>query len=101
MPIFIFSLEFRSSPPLAPPSLQNQNSKSTSKDDSLGTSSVGGGRFTRQIPRARPARLRRSRLRMSPILASSLGLNRIKMRSGPLLHESLFGFRGDKGSALA
>ncbi|RXH99652.1 hypothetical protein DVH24_021454 [Malus domestica] len=57
--------------------------------------------FTRQILRAQPARLRKSRLRMSPILASSLGLNRIKMRSGPLLHESLFGFRGDKGSALA
>lgn len=38
---------------------------------------------------------------MSPILASSLGLNRIKTRSGPLPQESFFGFRGgDKGSAL-
>ncbi|KAB2635643.1 hypothetical protein D8674_026177 [Pyrus ussuriensis x Pyrus communis] len=72
MPIFILSLEFRSSPPLAPPSLQNQNSKSTSKDDSLGTSSGGGG-----------------------------GFNRIKMRSGPLPYESLFGFSGDKGPILA
>lgn len=36
---------------------------------------------------------------VSPILASSLGLNRIKTRSGPLPQESFFGFRGDKGSA--
>ncbi|GFZ03431.1 protein kinase superfamily protein [Actinidia rufa] len=34
---------------------------------------------------------------VSPILASSLGLNRIKTRSGPLPQESFFGFRGDKG----
>ncbi|KAM1026602.1 hypothetical protein ACFX2I_039445 [Malus domestica] len=38
---------------------------------------------------------------VSPILASSLGLNRIKTRSGPLPQESFFGYRGDKGSALA
>lgn len=37
---------------------------------------------------------------VSPILASSLGLNRIKTRSGPLPQESFFGFRGDKGSGL-
>lgn len=37
---------------------------------------------------------------VSPILASSLGLNRIKTRSGPLPQESFFGFRGDKGSNL-
>ncbi|RVX17838.1 hypothetical protein CK203_004167 [Vitis vinifera] len=38
---------------------------------------------------------------VSPILASSLGLHRIKTtRSGPLPQESFFGFRGDKGSAL-
>ncbi|PON60717.1 cGMP-dependent kinase [Trema orientale] len=37
---------------------------------------------------------------VSPILASSLGLNRIKTRSGPLPQESFFGFRGDKVSAL-
>ncbi|BFG33212.1 hypothetical protein CerSpe_194860 [Prunus speciosa] len=37
---------------------------------------------------------------VSPILASSLGLNRIKTRSGPLPQESFFGFRGDKGSSL-
>ncbi|KAG6675933.1 hypothetical protein I3842_15G129800 [Carya illinoinensis] len=38
---------------------------------------------------------------VSPILASSLGLNRIKTRSGPLPQESFFGFRSsDKGSAL-
>ncbi|RDX72955.1 putative serine/threonine protein kinase IREH1, partial [Mucuna pruriens] len=37
--------------------------------------------------------------RESPILASSLGLNRIKTRSGPLPQESFFGFRGEKGTA--
>ncbi|KAL6963052.1 non-specific serine,threonine protein kinase [Sarracenia purpurea var. burkii] len=36
---------------------------------------------------------------VSPILASSLGLNRIKTRSGPLPQESFFGFRGEKGSS--
>ncbi|XP_020221536.1 probable serine/threonine protein kinase IREH1 [Cajanus cajan] len=38
---------------------------------------------------------------VSPILASSLGLNRIKTRSGPLPQESFFGFRGEKGTAAA
>ncbi|KAK4283385.1 hypothetical protein QN277_000338 [Acacia crassicarpa] len=37
---------------------------------------------------------------VSPILASSLGLNRIKTRSGPLPQESFLGFRNDKGSTL-
>ena len=37
---------------------------------------------------------------VSPILASSLRLNRIKTRSGPLPQESFFSFRGDKGSGL-
>ena len=37
---------------------------------------------------------------VSPILASSLGLNRIKTRSGPLPQESFFGFRSDRGSTL-
>ncbi|XP_068658324.1 probable serine/threonine protein kinase IREH1 [Aristolochia californica] len=38
---------------------------------------------------------------LSPVAASSLGLNRIKTRSGPLPQESFFGFRGEnKGSAL-
>ncbi|KAE9600223.1 hypothetical protein Lal_00045381 [Lupinus albus] len=34
-------------------------------------------------------------LSLSPILASSLGLNKIKTRSGPLPRESFFGFRSD------
>lgn len=38
---------------------------------------------------------------MSPLLASSLGLNRIKTRSGPLPQESFFSFRGDKSAAAA
>lgn len=37
---------------------------------------------------------------VSPILASSLGLNRIKTRSGPLPQESFFGFSRDKGTSL-
>ncbi|VFQ67759.1 unnamed protein product [Cuscuta campestris] len=38
---------------------------------------------------------------VSPILASSLGLNKIKTRSGPLLQESFFGYASrDKGSAV-
>ncbi|XP_028756617.1 probable serine/threonine protein kinase IREH1 isoform X1 [Neltuma alba] len=37
---------------------------------------------------------------VSPILASSLGLNRIKTRSGPLPQESFLGFRNDKGPTL-
>ncbi|KAL9224364.1 hypothetical protein vseg_000403 [Gypsophila vaccaria] len=36
---------------------------------------------------------------VSPILASSLGLNKIKTRSGPLPQESFYGFRSDKGIA--
>ncbi|QCD92321.1 microtubule-associated serine/threonine kinase [Vigna unguiculata] len=41
---------------------------------------------------------RESSASVSPILASSLGLNRIKTRSGPLPQESFFGFRGEKGT---
>ncbi|XP_047332435.1 probable serine/threonine protein kinase IREH1 [Impatiens glandulifera] len=37
---------------------------------------------------------------VTPLLASSLGLNRIKTRSGPLPQESFFGFRGEKVSAI-
>ncbi|KAG9140795.1 hypothetical protein Leryth_022760 [Lithospermum erythrorhizon] len=38
---------------------------------------------------------------VSPIVASSLGLNKIKTRSGPLPQESFFGFGGrEKGSGL-
>lgn len=36
---------------------------------------------------------------VSPILASSPGLNKIKTRSGPLPQENFFGFRSEKGSA--
>ncbi|KAJ4973870.1 hypothetical protein NE237_007044 [Protea cynaroides] len=37
---------------------------------------------------------------VSPIHASSLGLNRIKTRSGPLLQESFYGYHADKRSSL-
>ncbi|CAI0380495.1 unnamed protein product [Linum tenue] len=39
-------------------------------------------------------------LSVSPILASSLGLNKIKTRSGPLPQESFFSFRGEKGPGV-
>ncbi|MBA0616639.1 hypothetical protein Godav_026142, partial [Gossypium davidsonii] len=38
---------------------------------------------------------------VSPLLASSLGLNRIKTRSGPLPQESFFSFRGEKSAAAS
>ncbi|XVE63929.1 hypothetical protein DITRI_Ditri07aG0060400 [Diplodiscus trichospermus] len=38
---------------------------------------------------------------VSPLLASSLGLNRIKTRSGPLPRESFFSFRGEKSAAAS
>ncbi|RXI04562.1 hypothetical protein DVH24_038836 [Malus domestica] len=46
--------DFRSSPPFAPPPLQNQNSKSTSKDDLPGpsTSSSSGSGFNRSFVQA-------------------------------------------------
>ncbi|GMI96373.1 ncomplete Root Hair Elongation 1 [Hibiscus trionum] len=37
----------------------------------------------------------------SPLLASSLGLNRIKTRSGPLPRETFFSFRGEKSAAAS
>lgn len=37
---------------------------------------------------------------VSPIMASSLGLNKIKTRSGPLPQESFFGFKGPSGVGL-
>ncbi|KAL8153554.1 hypothetical protein V2J09_011314, partial [Rumex salicifolius] len=38
---------------------------------------------------------------VSPILASSLGLNKIKTRSGPLPQESFFGFRSEKSAGAS
>jgi len=66
-----------------------QQSSPVKKKDAKGKESLrtGGGELNKV-----PA--------VSPILASSLGLNRIKTRSGPLPQESFFVFRGDaKGSS--
>ncbi|KAK8587158.1 hypothetical protein V6N13_086162 [Hibiscus sabdariffa] len=38
---------------------------------------------------------------VSPLLASSLGLSRIKTRSGPLPQESFFSFRGEKSASAS
>lgn len=65
------------------------------------TKTFGSGSGSKEKKEATPAE---PLSQVSPILASSLGLNRIKTRSGPLPQESFFGFRGgsggDKGSAL-
>ncbi|XP_059455765.1 probable serine/threonine protein kinase IREH1 isoform X2 [Corylus avellana] len=65
------------------------------------TKTFGSGSGSKEKKVATPAE---PLSQVSPILASSLGLNRIKTRSGPLPQESFFGFRGggggDKGSAL-
>lgn len=57
-----------------------------------------GGKDGKEVGSSSPA----SAVSMSPIVASSLGLNKIKTRSGPLPQESFFGFGSgrDKGSAL-
>ncbi|CAN1265697.1 Probable serine/threonine protein kinase IREH1 [Linum perenne] len=72
----------------------------------------GGGGFAASVlgstsASASPSKLRKGlgsgkedALSVSPILASSLGLNKIKTRSGPLPQESFFSFRGDKGSGV-
>lgn len=73
--------------------------KSPAKPSSVRGSSVTNlGSKLRKPPDAKE--LPSAAAAVSPILASSLGLNRIKTRSGPLPQESFFGFRGDKGLAL-
>ncbi|CAN4100289.1 unnamed protein product [Withania somnifera] len=51
--------------------------------------------------RTREPELRPASVSVSPIVASSLGLNKIKTRSGPLPQESFFGYGSrDKGNSL-
>lgn len=77
---------------------ESQSQRSTP----LKPSSVGSGTSSSPVPKkvASVADVQPSPSSVSPILASSLGLNRIKTRSGPLPQESFFGFRGDKVSGL-
>ncbi|KAK9278822.1 hypothetical protein L1049_028401 [Liquidambar formosana] len=65
-----------------------------------GSSVLNSGSKLRKPVDAKESSASASASAVSPILASSLGLNRIKTRSGPLPQESFFGFRGDKGSGL-
>lgn len=55
---------------------------------------------SRQRKETKTAQEKESDSAVLPILASSLGLNRIKTRSGPLPQESFYGSRGEKGSVL-
>ncbi|XP_024969374.1 probable serine/threonine protein kinase IREH1 isoform X3 [Cynara cardunculus var. scolymus] len=65
-----------------------QNTNSITEKPNLGG---GSSKLTRKGAADGPATV-------SPILASSLGLNRIKTRSGPLPQESFFGFSKDNNS---
>ncbi|KAA8542850.1 hypothetical protein F0562_024002 [Nyssa sinensis] len=71
---------------------QTSAKPSSAASSSVGASSNSKSRKAANVKEVPPS--------VSPILASSLGLNRIKTRSGPLPQESFFGFRGDKGSTL-
>ncbi|KAL4557345.1 hypothetical protein LXL04_035520 [Taraxacum kok-saghyz] len=68
--------------------VQGIGSKVQDSTTSLGS---GSSKLTRKGAAEGPATV-------SPILASSLGLNRIKTRSGPLPQESFFGFSRDGNS---
>lgn len=68
--------------------IPTQIATSTGKPGVSGSGS--GSKLKKEVPSS-----------VSPILASSLGLNRIKTRSGPLPQESFFSFKGDKGSAAS
>ncbi|KAF3437833.1 hypothetical protein FNV43_RR20589 [Rhamnella rubrinervis] len=70
------------------------------RSTTLKPSTVGSGSSSMPKKVASVAEGQPSPSSVSPILASSLGLNRIKTRSGPLPQESFFGFRGDKVSGL-
>ncbi|KAL3724832.1 hypothetical protein ACJRO7_029922 [Eucalyptus globulus] len=76
---------------------QKHNPASLKSGSSLGSKSKKG---TAAAAARSPVEEKEAPSSVSPILASSLGLNRIKTRSGPLPQESFFGFRGEKGSVL-
>ncbi|CAA0811268.1 Probable serine/threonine protein kinase IREH1 [Striga hermonthica] len=67
----------------------------------ISTSSLSSSKLKKSDESAPPAAAQPSPLSMSPIVASSLGLNKIKTRSGPLPQESFFNFGGrEKGVGL-
>lgn len=89
----------------SPSRFDKKKAKSTAKDppiakkkDAKGKESPNSGLKSNKVTAELPSSSSSSSV--SPILASSLGLNRIKTRSGPLPQESFFGFRNDKGSNL-
>ncbi|KAL3512153.1 hypothetical protein ACH5RR_024870 [Cinchona calisaya] len=61
-----------------------------------------GAKDGKEVGPTPPPQAAAAAVSMSPIVASSLGLNKIKTRSGPLPQESFFGFGSgrDRGSAL-
>lgn len=76
------------------------SSKPSSGAESGFSSSPSSGLKSKKVASGAAAGKESSSSSVSPILASSLGLNRIKTRSGPLPQESFFGFKNDKGSTL-
>uniref|UniRef100_A0A5B7AF07 non-specific serine/threonine protein kinase n=1 Tax=Davidia involucrata TaxID=16924 RepID=A0A5B7AF07_DAVIN len=77
--------------------VKSKETQTPAKPSSAASSSVGA---SSSLKSRKAADVKEGTAAVSPILASSLGLNRIKTRSGPLPQESFFGFRGDKASAL-
>ncbi|KAD0903826.1 hypothetical protein E3N88_43562 [Mikania micrantha] len=71
-----------------------QNIKITGKPSLGAGTSAGSSNLTRKGAAEVPATV-------SPILASSLGLNRIKTRSGPLPQETFFKFDGNSNKSKA
>ncbi|PHU15340.1 putative serine/threonine protein kinase IREH1 [Capsicum chinense] len=73
----------------------------TPKKDAKGKGSPNPNPDPTPSPNQARTEVRPTSVSVSPIVASSLGLNKIKTRSGPLPQESFFGYASrDKGNSL-
>ncbi|KAM3374844.1 putative serine/threonine protein kinase IREH1 [Capsicum galapagoense] len=73
----------------------------TPKKDAKGKGSPNPNPDPNPSPNQARTEVRPTSVSVSPIVASSLGLNKIKTRSGPLPQESFFGYASrDKGNSL-
>ncbi|MCD7446998.1 putative serine/threonine protein kinase ireh1 [Datura stramonium] len=88
--------------PITPSSISTfATFKDKKKDDKGKESPSPSPNSTRNPERTREPEVRPTSVSVSPIVASSLGLNKIKTRSGPLPQESFFGYASrDKGNSL-
>lgn len=85
--------------PITPSSISTFKDKK--KDDKGKESPSPSPNSTKNPVRIREPELTPTSVSVSPIVASSLGLNKIKTRSGPLPQESFFGYASkDKGNSL-